>query len=161
MRLPRKQFRLARRVEQLHHQSHVQQDAPLNLHAQADALGVSLCMLQDLLHAPRFKVTALRCEDVEVNPIEALSDPGSPPTDASAEQCSRNTLLHVHLARLGKVHGEVLRLHYGLGGGEALTLRSVGERVGLSAERVRQVRNEALTRLREGSALRHEHLTAA
>lgn len=161
VRLPRKQFRLAQRMEHLHHQHQVQHDAPMNLQAQAEALGVPLCRLQDLLHAPRFKATALFSEDGEANPIEAFSDPVAPPTDVSVEEASRNTLLQVHLARLGKLQGEVLRLHYGLCGGEALTLRAVGERVGLSAERVRQVRNEALTRLRERSALRHEHLTAA
>ena len=44
---------------------------------------------------------------------------------------------------------EVLRLRFGLGGEEPMTLKKVGERLGLTRERVRQVEVEALRALRE------------
>jgi RNA polymerase primary sigma factor len=44
---------------------------------------------------------------------------------------------------------EVLRQRYGLGGERPLTLREIGERVGLTRERVRQIESEALLALRE------------
>ena len=42
---------------------------------------------------------------------------------------------------------EVLRLRFGLGDSDELTLQEVGERLGLSRERVRQIQSEALARL--------------
>ena len=43
----------------------------------------------------------------------------------------------------------VLRLHYGLGGHKPLTLREIGEKLGLTRERIRQIQREALTKLYE------------
>ena len=44
---------------------------------------------------------------------------------------------------------EILRLHYGLGGRRPLTLKEIGKKMGLTRERIRQIRREALTRLYE------------
>ncbi|GIW72170.1 MAG: hypothetical protein KatS3mg102_1712 [Planctomycetota bacterium] len=41
----------------------------------------------------------------------------------------------------------VLRMRYGIGGGEPMTLQQIGERINLSRERVRQIENEALRKL--------------
>ncbi len=44
---------------------------------------------------------------------------------------------------------DVLRLHYGLDGRRPLTLRQIGEKLGLTRERIRQIQRDALTRLYE------------
>ena len=44
---------------------------------------------------------------------------------------------------------EVLRLHYGLDGRRPLTLKEIGKKLGLTRERIRQIRRDALTRLYE------------
>ncbi|RME76154.1 MAG: RNA polymerase sigma factor RpoD/SigA [Planctomycetota bacterium] len=41
----------------------------------------------------------------------------------------------------------VLRMRYGIGGGEPMTLQQIGDRIHLSRERVRQIENEALRKL--------------
>lgn len=43
----------------------------------------------------------------------------------------------------------VLRLHYGLNGYKTLTLRQIGEKLGLTRERIRQIQRDALTKLYE------------
>jgi len=43
----------------------------------------------------------------------------------------------------------VLRLHYGLGGNRSMTLREIGKKLGLTRERIRQIRRDALTKLYE------------
>lgn len=44
---------------------------------------------------------------------------------------------------------EVLRLHYGLGGRRPMTLKEIGKEMGLTRERIRQIRRDALVRLYE------------
>ena len=44
---------------------------------------------------------------------------------------------------------EVIRFHFGLEGGEAMTLEEIGERLGVTRERVRQVEVKALEQLRQ------------
>jgi RNA polymerase sigma factor (sigma-70 family) len=55
--------------------------------------------------------------------------------------------LHALLAGLSDREREVLRARYGLDGGDELSLRTVGDRLGLSGERVRQIERRALSKL--------------
>ena len=43
----------------------------------------------------------------------------------------------------------ILKLRYGLEGEDPLTLKEIGERIGLTRERVRQIESEALAKLGE------------
>jgi RNA polymerase sigma factor (sigma-70 family) len=47
----------------------------------------------------------------------------------------------------------VLGLRYGLGNGHPLSLRETGKKMGLSAERVRQIERDAFAKLRESEAI--------
>jgi RNA polymerase primary sigma factor len=42
---------------------------------------------------------------------------------------------------------DVLRLHYGLGGKRPMSLKEIGKKLGLTRERIRQIRRDALTNL--------------
>jgi RNA polymerase sigma factor (sigma-70 family) len=44
---------------------------------------------------------------------------------------------------------EILRLHYGLDGKKPMALKEIGEKMGLTRERIRQLRRDALTKLYE------------
>ena len=56
------------------------------------------------------------------------------------------------LRLLGEIdprEAEVLKNHYGLGGCKPMTLKEIGEKMGLTRERIRQIQRSALTRLYE------------
>ncbi len=69
-----------------------------------------------------------------------------------------HVLLHEHIEQvltgLSQREQRVLELRYGLVDGHAYTLKEVGEKFGLTRERIRQIENEALDRLREAHRAR-------
>jgi RNA polymerase primary sigma factor len=57
------------------------------------------------------------------------------------------------LATLSPRDARVLRLYFGLDGGREHTLEEIGNMLGVTRERVRQLRDRALKRLREGERM--------
>ena len=53
------------------------------------------------------------------------------------------------LSHLTPRERHIIQLRYGLGGGSALTLEQIGQRLSLTRERVRQLESEALKKLRD------------
>jgi RNA polymerase primary sigma factor len=58
------------------------------------------------------------------------------------------------LASLTAREGEILRLYFGLDGGGPMTLEVIGTRMGVTRERVRQIKEQALSRLRRAERSR-------
>ncbi len=50
---------------------------------------------------------------------------------------------------LTELEGMILYLYYGLGDGEERTLEEIGSLLGVTRERIRQIRNRAVEKLRE------------
>jgi RNA polymerase primary sigma factor len=69
-----------------------------------------------------------------------------------AELSEADDLRHVLelLQRMDKREAAVLRLRFGLDGEDPMTLKQIGDRLGLTRERVRQIECEALHKLRDG-----------
>ena len=71
-------------------------------------------------------------------------------TDTSALQNSQNADIEAALATLPPRDAKVLRLYFGLDDGNSRTLEEIGRMMGVTRERIRQLRDRALLRLREG-----------
>ncbi len=74
-------------------------------------------------------------------------DEAPPPPDVASQQLLRETLEDVMTA-LSPREARILRLRFGLRDGRAHTLEEVGEKFGLTRERIRQIEHQALDRLR-------------
>ena len=62
------------------------------------------------------------------------------------------------LGEIDSREAEVLKCHYGLNGRKPMTLKEIGEQMGLTRERIRQIQRSALTRLFEYMNMDHaEH----
>ena len=68
------------------------------------------------------------------------------------EDDSRREAVRQALADLAARDRKVLVLYYGLESGEPMTLDEIGGVLGVTRERVRQLRDRALTALRNGDA---------
>ncbi len=68
--------------------------------------------------------------------------------DQVVQECLREDIERA-LTGLSQREQRILELRYGLHDGHAYTLKEVGEKFGLTRERIRQIENEALARLRE------------
>ena len=62
--------------------------------------------------------------------------------------------VHDLVAGLSKMESDILRLRFGMGDEDEMTLKEIGERYGLSRERIRQIQELALAKLREKIAER-------
>jgi RNA polymerase primary sigma factor len=86
-----------------------------------------------------------------------LLEGGAPPVDQEVEVSLSEQLLRRTIEDLPETERDVITLRFGLTGDDPQPLRETGRRLGLSAERVRQIESRALKRLamrRELEALR-------
>jgi RNA polymerase primary sigma factor len=83
---------------------------------------------------------------------DMLADERSEPPDAGLSATEDLTRVMGLLARMDPREAAVLRMRFGLDDEEPRTLKEIGERLGLTRERVRQIEGEALRKLSEGMA---------
>jgi RNA polymerase primary sigma factor len=87
-------------------------------------------------------------EDDERSLLNILADSSQATPDAEVlEESARNQLEEV-LNSLDERELRIIRLYFGLDGNEALTLEQIGGLMGLTRERVRQLKERALGKLR-------------
>jgi RNA polymerase primary sigma factor len=86
-------------------------------------------------------------EEYSIN--ETLEDMrGKSPDATMAENDELHQVLQL-VDRLGPREASVIRMRFGLNGEEPLTLKEIGDRLGLTRERVRQIERQALAELSE------------
>jgi RNA polymerase primary sigma factor len=93
-------------------------------------------------------------EDGDTSLMDMLSDPEATLPDADAEARDESEGLESMIASLPETERKVLCMYFGIGYGEAFNLLEIGKVVGLSKERVRQIKEKALARLRGQASLK-------
>ncbi len=87
--------------------------------------------------------------DGELTINDLVADMNTPtPDEAVLEGDNIRHLLDL-LDSIDEREATILRLRYGLDGEDPMTLKQIGERIGLTRERVRQIEHEALSKLRD------------
>ncbi len=90
--------------------------------------------------------------------LNLLADTSQDAPDAGVMRDSARIHLEHVLESLEEREQRIIRLYFGLDGKEALTLEEIGSLIGVTRERVRQIKERALGRLRHPS--RHQSLKA-
>jgi RNA polymerase primary sigma factor len=86
--------------------------------------------------------------------LDYLSDALSPGPDDEVYDHALKRTIDDALGTLSEREAKVLRLYFGLGDTEPMTLEQIGENFGITRERVRQIKEKALLRLRHQSRAR-------
>lgn len=120
------------------------------LHEVAEKMGVSVELAE---RASRAMGRSSHSIDQEVSGegVGPLSDVlvderGKRPDEQLAEQVDIERLEGL-MTSLDLRESEILRMRFGLHGGDPMTLKEIGAQIGLTRERVRQIENEALRKL--------------
>ncbi|NQW30706.1 MAG: sigma-70 family RNA polymerase sigma factor [Ignavibacteria bacterium] len=83
--------------------------------------------------------------------LDILPNDQQPPPDSELMQESLRVEVQQVLNTLSEREAEVIRLYFGLNDQQALTLEEIGEMFNLTRERVRQIKEKAIRRLRHAS----------
>jgi RNA polymerase primary sigma factor len=83
--------------------------------------------------------------------MEYLEDENAVQPDAYAYVSALSEDLDKALATLTDRERTIMTLYYGLGSADPMTLEDIGKRIGLTRERIRQIKEQAIERLRHHS----------
>jgi len=118
----------------------------------SQATGLSLEVVQSLaaLNSGEVRLDAPLDPDGDRSLIERFVADEGPSTEDQAMDRFLAQEIESALATLPPRDAKVLRLYFGLDGGREHTLEEIGGMLGVTRERIRQLRDRALKRLREG-----------
>jgi RNA polymerase primary sigma factor len=117
----------------------------------AEHLELPVTRIEETLRAAKLPISLETPvgEDGETSVGDLVPDAEATDLEAAAERSDLARRLDVALGEaLTERERAVLRLRFGLGGGEAQALGDIGQELGISRERVRQIEAEALRKLR-------------
>jgi RNA polymerase primary sigma factor len=83
--------------------------------------------------------------------MDVMINPNAVGTDFEVLNASLKTEIERSLSTLSERQKEVIRYFFGIGIDHALSLEDIGERFNLTRERVRQIKDKAITKLRTAS----------
>lgn len=136
-------------------------------HIQAEGREPSPSELAALVGMSRDQVDSLLVAERAPQPLEMRAEDGDGPlaigetlADPVAEAEYERIMTRIEIETIRDLtktltarEREILYLHYGLDGEPPKTLRDIGEAIGVSAERVRQIEEQTLEKLRRSATL--------
>jgi RNA polymerase primary sigma factor len=123
-------------------------------------MGVSADKVREAFRAARMPISLETPigEDATSTLGDLIADPGATaPAEEAEERVLATSLTRALEEHLTPREAEIVKLRFGLDrGGEERTLGEVGQRVGISRERARQLEADALRKLRQAGTFRRE-----
>jgi RNA polymerase primary sigma factor len=131
-----------------------QREGSINSEEVAKVLGFSEEKVDQLRATPQSLCCSLDAPldtQDEVSMLDQMEDlEQSNPEDLLLDDSQRENI-NIVLASLAEREVQIIKLYYGFENGEPMTLEQIGQRFDLTRERVRQIKERALTKLRRPS----------
>lgn len=140
-------YRIGKVVRQLHQELGRQPDEA----EIAKRMGMSLQEVRDTLRVGNPSLSldeGFDGEDDTNSLLSCLADENAALPDAVTFERTMGEDLQLALAQLEPREQRILRLYFGLDGGDPLTLEQIGATMSLTRERIRQIKEKALEKLR-------------
>ncbi len=142
-------YRIGKTVRQLHQELDRQPDE----HEIAVRMNMSLAEVRETLRVahPSLSLDETFDGDEDANSLlSCLADAASAQPDRITFERTMGHDLRVAVARLDPREQRIIRLYFGLDGSAPLTLEQIGGELHLTRERIRQIKEKALEKLRAG-----------
>ena len=116
----------------------------------ADALGLSPADIEEIvpIARPHVSLDAPLAESDESSLLDVLSDDDAPSPDDGLRSAGLSQSLEAAMSHLLDREVDILHAYFGLDGNEPRTLEEIGEEMGVTRERVRQIKQRALSKIR-------------
>jgi RNA polymerase primary sigma factor len=124
--------------------------------------------LAEMLDIPEDKIKAIMgisgrhvsidaplASDEDVNFVDVLPNEDTPPTDDKLMQESLSQEIERFLSTLTEIEREVIRMYFGIGQPHPLSLDEIAMKFNLTRERVRQIKEKGIKRLKNSSKSKH------
>jgi RNA polymerase primary sigma factor len=123
----------------------------------ATKLGLEVREVADILKSSgrHISVDAPFAQGEDNSLLDVLQNDKLPPPDQRLMSESLKADIERALSTLTEREAEVIRLYFGLNRDHSMTLEEIGERFNLTRERVRQIKEKSIRRLRHASRSRH------
>jgi len=125
----------------------------------AKELGLSLSEVKDTLPLMQdnFFLDDYVGNDEDSTYLDFLEDTTSVGPDSRVMDADLHDSIGRMLGDLKEREAKVLRLYYGLGTDKEMTLEEIGKIMGLTRERIRQIKEEAFEKIRSSKAFKYMH----
>ena len=91
-------------------------------------------------------------DDTDTNLLNFINTNEFDPPDNALMVNSLKTDLDTTINSLSEREAEIIKLHYGIGGKSSMTLSEIGQLLDITRERVRQIKEMALKKLKRSSS---------
>lgn len=151
VRLPQNRSAVLQKVARAQSRLHQELCRPPRPSEIAERTGFSEAEVVEALQVgqPEAYLDDLLSEDDGRSFVETLADDPDRGAEVPLLERSRRDDIERALGSLPEREAEILRLYFGMRGHRSLTLEEIGQRMGLTRERIRQLKERALHRLRQ------------
>lgn len=117
----------------------------------AEAMGIDPELVREAItmFQPHLSLNSPLTTDEDSSFIDFISDEAEHLPDKMVDESMTRESINQSLSKLGEREAQVIKLYFGLDGQEPMTLREIGKIMGISRERVRQIKEAAIQRLRK------------